>query len=61
MTEKEFRAYLDELKELIAMWRADGLGYLSRRCQLTDVLLSIQDDSVVFTVGQLKRMYALTK
>lgn len=61
MTEKEFRAYLDELKELITMWRADGLGYLSRRCQLTDVLLGIQDDSVVFTVGQLKRMYALTK
>lgn len=61
MTEKEFKAYLDDLQDLIAIWKADGLGYLSRRCQLTDVLLGIQDDNLSFTVEQLKRMYALTK
>lgn len=57
----EFQKYLKEVKELVDIWKEEGLGYISMRCQIVDNINGIADDNLVFTVGQLKQLFALAK
>lgn len=53
--EDEFQKYLGDVQELIDTWKNDGLGYISIKCQLSDLLCGIKDEDMVFTIGQIKR------
>lgn len=57
--EWDFEAYLIEVKEMAKNWKKDGLSYISRRCQLLSVICGIEDDSLMLTVGQIKRLINL--
>lgn len=57
----EFQKYLLEVNELVDIWKGEGLGYISLRCQIVDHINGICDDNLVFTVGQLKQLFALAK
>ncbi|MGE9941105.1 hypothetical protein ACQRBH_05980 [Bariatricus sp. SGI.161] len=57
----EFQKYLEDVQEQIDIWKNDGLGYISIKCQLSDMLCGIKDEDMVFTVGQIKRIFALAR
>lgn len=59
--EDEFQKYLEDVQEQIDIWKNDGLGYISIKCQLSDMLCGIKDEDMVFTVGQIKRIFALAR
>lgn len=59
--EDEFQKYLEDVREQIDIWKNDGLGYISIKCQLSDMLCGIKDEDMVFTVGQIKRIFALAR
>ena len=60
--EEEFKNYLGELKKLIDTWKNDGLGYVFIKCQLlSDFLCRTENEDMVFTIGQIKRIYALAR
>ena len=59
--EDEFQKYLEHVQEQIDIWKNDGLGYISIKCQLSDMLCGIKDEDMVFTVGQIKRIFALAR
>lgn len=59
--EDEFQKYLGDVQELIDTWKNDGLGYISIKCQLSDLLCGIKDEDMVFTIDQIKRIYALAR
>lgn len=59
--EDDFLKYLREVQELVNTWKGDGLGYISIKCQLSDLLCGIKNEDMVFTVGQIKRIYALAR
>lgn len=59
--EDEFQKYLKDVQEQIDIWKNDGLGYISIKCQLSDMLCGIKDEDMVFTVGQIKRIFALAR
>ena len=59
--EDEFQKYLEDVQEQIDIWKNDGLGYISIKCQLSDMLCGIEDEDMVFTVGQIKRIFALAR
>jgi hypothetical protein len=60
MPDDDFRKYLDELRALVEAWKADGLGYISLKCQLVETI-SQEDAGEVFTVGQLQQIFALAR
>lgn len=60
-TDAEFTQYLDDLKAMVAEWKNDGLGYISVKCQLSDILCGLEDKDEVFTSGQLKQIFDLAK
>lgn len=57
--EDEFKKYLEDVKEMVATWKKERLGYLSRRQQLVDVILASEE--TVFSVDQLRQMFSLIK
>ena len=59
--EDEFQKYLEDVQELVNTWKNDNLGYISIKCQLSDMLCGIKDEDMVFTVGQIKRIFALAR
>lgn len=59
--EDEFQKYLEDVQEQIDIWKNDGLGYISIKCQLSDMLCGIKDEDMVFTVSQIKRIFALAR
>lgn len=59
--EDEFQKYLEDVREQIDIWKKDGLGYISIKCQLSDMLCGIKDEYMVLTVGQIKRIFALAR
>lgn len=59
--EDEFQKYLEDVQDQIYIWKNDGLGYISIKCQLSDMLCGIKDEDMVFTVGQIKRIFALAR
>lgn len=60
-TDAEFTQYLDNLKAMVAEWKNDGLGYISVKCQLSDILCGLEDKDEVLTAGQLKQIFDLAK
>ena len=56
----EFKDYLGELEEMVDTWGADGLGYVSIKCQLTDFICTLPT-GMVFTIGQLRQIFDLAK
>ncbi|MCI6121387.1 MAG: hypothetical protein MR696_06355, partial [Lachnospiraceae bacterium] len=59
--EDEFQKYLEDVQDQIYIWKNDGLGYISIKCQLSDMLCGIKDEDMVFTVGQIKRIFSLVR
>ena len=59
VSDDDFEKYLSEVKEMAKNWERDGLSYISRRCQLLSVICGIEDDSLMLTVGQIKRLINL--
>ena len=59
VSDEDFEKYLSEVKEMAKNWERDGLSYISRRCQLLSVICGIEDDSLMLTVGQIKRLINL--
>ena len=59
--EDEFQKYLEDVQDQIYIWKNDNLGYISIKCQLSDILCGIKDEDMVFTVGQIKRIFALAR
>ena len=59
--EDEFQKYLEDVQDQIYICKNDGLGYISIKCQLSDMLCGIKDEDMVFTVGQIKRIFALAR
>lgn len=59
VSEPEFVKYLADVKDMAKGWKKDGLSYISRRCQLLSTIVSIEDDSLMLTVGQLKQLLDL--
>lgn len=59
--EDEFQKYLEDVQDQIYIWKNDGLGYISIKCQLSDMLCGIKDEDMVFTIGQIKRIFALAR
>lgn len=61
MTEKEFQRYLAETGDLVEEWKDDGLGYVSVKCQLADMLTGIKNDTMSLTIEQLRQIFQLAK
>ena len=59
VSDEDFDKYLSEVKRMAQNWKKDGLSYISRRCQLLSVICGIEDDSLMLTVGQIKRLINL--
>ena len=59
VSDEDFGKYLVDITEMSNHWKKDGLSYISRRCQLLSVICSIEDDSLILTVGQIKRLINL--
>lgn len=61
--EDEFKEFLGQLSEEVAMMRTDGMGYVSITCQLAKKLtVSADTDSELsFTASQIKRILDLAK
>lgn len=58
--EDEFQEYLEEIGEMVDMWKDDGLGYVSVKCQLADFVCTL-NTGMVFTVGQIRRIFELAR
>ena len=58
--EDEFQEYLEEIEEMVGMWKDDGLGYVSVKCQLADFICTL-NTGMVFTVGQIRRIFELAR
>ena len=61
MTKEEFQRFLAETGNLVEEWKNDGLGYVSVKCQLADMLTGSSDDAMVLTIGQLRQIFQLAK
>lgn len=63
MTIGEFEAYLEELRRKADGWKAEGLGYVSVKCELTNEVTKTAGSSeeISFTATQLKQIFALAK
>lgn len=59
VSEPEFEKYISDVKDMVQSWKKDGLSYISRRCQLLSVICGIEDDGIMLTVGQIKRLINL--
>ena len=59
VSDEDFEKYLSEVKRMAQNCKKDGLSYISRRCQLLSVICGIEDDSLMLTVGQIKRLINL--
>ena len=58
--DEEFDQYIEDVAVMERGWREEGLGYLSSRHLMLDVLLGIKDKDMMFTIGQLERLFSLT-
>lgn len=58
--EDEFQEYLEKIGEMVDMWKDDGLGYVSVKCQLADFICTL-NTGMVFTVGQIRRIFELAR
>lgn len=61
VSDEEFEKYLEEFQVQVEGWKKDGFGYVSRLCQITELIQLIPDKSISFTVGQLKQLFDLAK
>lgn len=63
MYEAEFREYLDRQKKAVEEMKRDGLGYISRLCQLTGRVTATagEENELCFTAGQLDQIFDLAK
>lgn len=63
MYEAEFQEYLDRQKKAVEEMKKDGLGYISRLCQLTGRVTATSDEEkeLCFTAGQLDQIFDLAK
>lgn len=63
MYEAEFQEYLDRQKKAVEEMKKDGLGYISRLCQLTGRVTATSDEEkeLCFTASQLDQIFDLAK
>ena len=61
-TEKEFQKFLDKkIKPEVEYCKSQNMGYISIKRQLATMLENLEDQDKVFTVGQLREIFALAK
>lgn len=62
MPEDEFQKFLDEkIRPEVTYCKSQNMGYISIKCQLATMLENLEDQDKVFTVGQLREIFALAK
>lgn len=63
MYEAEFQDFLDKQKKAVEEMKRDGLGYISRLCQLTGRVTATagEENELCFTAGQLDQIFDLAK
>ena len=63
MYEAEFQDFLDKQKRAVEEMKRDGLGYISRLCQLTGRVTATagEENELCFTAGQLDQIFDLAK
>lgn len=63
MYEAEFQEYLDRQKKAVEEMKRDGLGYISRLCQLTGRVTATagEENELCFTASQLDQIFDLAK
>lgn len=63
MDEAEFRKYLERQKKAVEQMKKDGLGYVSRLCQMTGRITATADEEkeLCFTASQLDQIFDLAK
>lgn len=63
MDDVEFQEYLDRQKKAVEEMKKDGLGYISRLCQLTGRVTATSDEEkeLCFTASQLDQIFDLAK
>ena len=61
VSDDKFDVYLAEFREQVEDCKKDGFSYISRLCQITELIQLIPDKSITFSVGQLGRLFDLAK
>lgn len=63
MTVAEYKAYLDGLKEKVEEWKAEGLGYISIKCELANEVTKTAGThgELMFTATQLREIFGLAE
>lgn len=56
VSDEDFGKYLVDITEMSNHWKKQGLSYMSRCCQLLDVICGIENDETMFTVKQIRQM-----
>lgn len=57
----EFGKYAVDFRLQVEDWKKEGFGYVSRLCQITELLRLIADKDIAFTVGQLEQLFDLAR
>ena len=63
MDEAEFQDFLDKQKKAVEQMKKDGLGYVSRLCQMTGRVTATagEENEKCFTASQLNQIFDLAK